>query len=114
VPMPSVRVMETDALNAFATGTSASNASIAVTRGLLKALNRDGETGPEPKPDIEINPDHTLIVSLEKLRNSDAELGKTVALQVADQALAAAGLLDDPRTMLGRMTGLLEKLCGKT
>ena len=41
VPMPSVRVMETDALNAFATGTSASNASIAVTRGLLKALSRD-------------------------------------------------------------------------
>ena len=27
--------------------------------------------------------------------------------------LAAAGLLDDPRTMLGRMTGLLEKLCTK-
>ena len=41
VPMPSVRVMETDALNAFATGTSTSNATIAVTRGLLNALNRD-------------------------------------------------------------------------
>lgn len=41
VPMPSVRVMETDALNAFATGTSTSNATIAVTRGLLKTLNRD-------------------------------------------------------------------------
>jgi heat shock protein HtpX len=41
VPMPTVRVMETDALNAFATGTSTSNASIAVTRGLLNTLNRD-------------------------------------------------------------------------
>ena len=41
VPMPGVRVMETDALNAFATGTSTSNATIAVTRGLLNALNRD-------------------------------------------------------------------------
>ena len=41
VPMPTVRVMETDALNAFASGTSASNASIAVTRGLLNTLNRD-------------------------------------------------------------------------
>jgi heat shock protein HtpX len=39
--MPTVRVMETDALNAFATGTSTSNASIAVTRGLLATLNRD-------------------------------------------------------------------------
>jgi len=41
VPMPKVRIMETDALNAFATGTSTSNASIAVTRGLLSQLNRD-------------------------------------------------------------------------
>ena len=82
-------------------------------RKVLKAMRRDHEAGPEPKPDMEINPDHALIVSLEKARNSDAELGKVVAQQVADQALAAAGLLDDPRTMLGRMTTLLEKLCGK-
>jgi heat shock protein HtpX len=41
MPMPKVRIMETDALNAFATGTSNSNASIAVTRGLLDQLNRD-------------------------------------------------------------------------
>ena len=83
-------------------------------RRMMKAIQRDAVTGPEPMPDIEINPEHALIVSLEKLRNSDADLGKTVALQVADQALAAAGLLDDPRTMLGRMTTLLEKLCGKS
>jgi heat shock protein HtpX len=41
VPMPTVRIMETDALNAFASGTSLSNASVAVTRGLLNSLNRD-------------------------------------------------------------------------
>ena len=41
VPMPKVRVMETDALNAFASGTSTTNASISVTRGLLNALDRD-------------------------------------------------------------------------
>ncbi|CAN5449817.1 zinc metalloprotease HtpX [soil metagenome] len=41
MPMPTVRVMETDALNAFATGTSTSDGTIAVTRGLLNALNRD-------------------------------------------------------------------------
>ena len=80
---------------------------------MMKALNRDGMAGPDPMPDIEINPDHALIVSLSKLSASDAELGKVVAQQVADQALAAAGLLDDPRMMLGRMTTLLEKLCGK-
>ena len=41
VPMPRVHVMEEDALNAFATGTSTGNASIVVTRGLLNALSRD-------------------------------------------------------------------------
>jgi len=41
VPMPKVMVMETDALNAFATGTSTSNSAIVVTRGLLSTLNRE-------------------------------------------------------------------------
>ena len=82
-------------------------------RRMMKALQRDVAAGPEPKPDLEINSEHGLIVSLENVRGSDSELGKVVAMQIADQALAAAGLLDDPRTMLGRMTGLLEKLCGK-
>ena len=41
VPMPKVMVMETDALNAFATGTSTSNAAIVVTRGLLQTLTRE-------------------------------------------------------------------------
>jgi heat shock protein HtpX len=41
VPMPKVMVMETDALNAFATGTRPGHGTIAVTRGLLNSLNRD-------------------------------------------------------------------------
>jgi heat shock protein HtpX len=41
VPMPQVMVMEVDALNAFATGTSTSNAAIVVTRGLLDTLTRE-------------------------------------------------------------------------
>jgi heat shock protein HtpX len=41
VPMPKVMVLETDALNAFATGSKPANCTIAVTRGLLNSLNRD-------------------------------------------------------------------------
>jgi len=41
VPMPKVMVMEVDALNAFATGTSTTNSAIVVTRGLLQTLNRE-------------------------------------------------------------------------
>ena len=41
VPMPKVMVLETEALNAFATGNKPANGTIAVTRGLLNSLNRD-------------------------------------------------------------------------
>jgi heat shock protein HtpX len=41
LPTPRVAIVETDALNAFATGTGPDLAAIAVTRGLLDALNRD-------------------------------------------------------------------------
>jgi heat shock protein HtpX len=41
VPMPKVMVLETDALNAFATGSRVGNGTIAVTRGLLSTLSRD-------------------------------------------------------------------------
>ncbi len=40
-PMPRVMVLETDALNAFATGSQVGNGTIAVTRGLLDTLTRD-------------------------------------------------------------------------
>lgn len=40
-PVPRVYVIEDEALNAFATGTSSRNAAIGVTRGLLNALNRE-------------------------------------------------------------------------
>ncbi len=41
VPMPKVMVLETDALNAFATGNRIGSGTIAVTRGLLDTLSRD-------------------------------------------------------------------------
>jgi heat shock protein HtpX len=41
LPKPRVYVMETEALNAFATGLSPQKSAIAVTRGLMKALNRE-------------------------------------------------------------------------
>jgi len=41
VPMPKVMVLETDALNAFATGNRVGGGTIAVTRGLIDTLSRD-------------------------------------------------------------------------
>ena len=80
-------------------------------RRMMKAMNRDAELPPAPKPDFEFNPDHPLIVSLEKTRHADESLAAQIAEQLFDQSLVAANLLDDPRTMLARMTTLLEKVC---
>ena len=41
VPMPKVMVLETDALNAFATGSKPGKGTIVVTRSLLNTLSRD-------------------------------------------------------------------------
>ncbi len=41
LPKPRVAIIETEALNAFATGTKPEHAAIAVTRGLMNALTRD-------------------------------------------------------------------------
>ncbi len=41
IPMPRVFVIETDSMNAFATGMSPQRAAVAVTRGLMRRLNRD-------------------------------------------------------------------------
>lgn len=40
IPSPKIFVMKTDELNAYATGRNPENASVVVTTGLLKALNR--------------------------------------------------------------------------
>jgi heat shock protein HtpX len=39
LPMPALNIIETDALNAFASGITAKDSSITVTRGLMRTLN---------------------------------------------------------------------------
>ncbi|MBI4661762.1 MAG: hypothetical protein HY735_23310 [Verrucomicrobia bacterium] len=62
------------------------------------------------KEDLEINPRHRIMRGLEKMRQNDGALAAQVAEQVLDNAKAAAGLLDDPRTMLNRLNELLERV----
>jgi HSP90 family molecular chaperone len=79
-------------------------------RRMMKMMGQEENLGEVPKPDFELNPDHALITRLESLRHSDADLAKQVGGQLLDSALAAAGLMDDPRAMLGRLNVLLERL----
>jgi TNF receptor-associated protein 1 len=82
-------------------------------RRMMKMMNREGGPSLESKPDLEINPDHAMLGRLNAIRQSDPALAGEVAEQIFDNSLVAAGLLEDPRAMLGRLNSLLEKLLTK-
>lgn len=67
--------------------------------------NRDGI--PLPKQDVQINPNHPLIVGIHKLRSSEPALARVLSEQIFDNCLVAAGLLDDGRSMLPRLNDIL-------
>jgi molecular chaperone HtpG len=85
----------------------------ATMRRMLKAMKQPGAPEGEPKLDLEINPAHPLIVRLENIRQSNESLAGKVAEQLYDNARIAAGLLEDPRTMLKRLNEILEQALTK-
>lgn len=75
-------------------------------RMVEQANNRDtGSYKDLPPQVLEINPNHPLIVALHSLRSEDR--AKFVAEQMYDNALVAAGLLEDPRSMLSRLNNIM-------
>lgn len=58
---------------------------------------------------LEINPSHKLIIALSQVQGEEEKLiiAKLVAEQILDNALIAAGLVDDPRMMLTRLNEIL-------
>jgi HSP90 family molecular chaperone len=69
-----------------------------------------GQESEEPKPSLEINPSHGLIRKLSSLKDSNPDLAEAVATQLADQALLAAGLVENPQAVAARMNALLERV----
>ncbi|XP_037363599.1 heat shock protein 75 kDa, mitochondrial [Talpa occidentalis] len=61
------------------------------------------------QPTLEVNPRHTLIRKLSQLREREPELAQLLADQIYENAMIAAGLVDDPRPMVGRLNTLLAK-----
>lgn len=74
-------------------------------RAMMKAMNQD--SGGMTKVILEINPRHILIQKLAHRNKTGDELSTMVAEQIRDNALIAAGLLDTPTAMLGRMEKVL-------
>ncbi len=78
-------------------------------RRLMVAMGQDDEA-PSVAVKLEINPRHPLIKSLQERRSTDPETARLIAEQLLDNALIAAGLLEDPRPMVARLHALLAKL----
>ena len=76
-------------------------------RAMMKAMGQDA---PEPKVVLEVNPRHQVIKNLAALKDSDAELAGMVTQQLTDNALLAAGMMDNPQKMVNRMNDLLAKI----
>lgn len=66
------------------------------------------ENTPALKVNLQINPRHNLIKSLYKLMKSDRSRSEVIANQLLDNALMAAGVLENPREMVERMYRILE------
>ena len=79
-------------------------------RRMMKMMKTEDGPSLDSAPDLEINPDHPMIARLEKIRHTDQALAGQVAEQIFDNALVSAGLLEDPRAMLARLNGLLERV----
>ena len=97
-------------VNSPALATNADKFMSPQLRRMMKAM-RKGDGAEEPvKVNLEINPRHAVIRKLAATRATDAERAELVAEQLLDNALLAAGLLEDPTRMVARLNKLLESV----
>lgn len=73
--------------------------------------------GPPPKYNLHFNPQHPLIRKLYTLSQSesseDVETAGLLAEQVFDNAVIAAGLLEDPRSIVSRLNTIMSRMVEK-
>ena len=79
-------------------------------RRMMKAMKKPGEVEEAVKVNLEINPRHAVIKKLASLRATNADKAELVAEQLLDNALIAAGLMEDPSRMIARLNKLLESI----
>lgn len=82
----------------------------AAVRKMMKYVEATGHNE-LPKQKLEINAKHPTMVKIASLRSTDPKLAKLVAEQIFDNALIAADILDNPRSMLARLNKILEHTC---
>ncbi|MBK1875533.1 molecular chaperone HtpG [Pelagicoccus mobilis] len=86
----------------------------AMSTQMRRMMRQMGQDNPLPVEVLfEINPRHELIKNLNTQRASNEDLAKLIAQQSFDNALVAAGLMEDPKDMVARMYQILEQAATK-
>ncbi|KAF9396597.1 TNF receptor-associated protein 1, mitochondrial [Podila verticillata] len=76
---------------------------------MMSGAAKVGEDNLPPTPtNLEINVNHPIIKKLWSIKSENPIFAKQVAEQIYDNALIAAGVLDDPRSMLKRLNTIME------
>jgi molecular chaperone HtpG len=76
-------------------------------RRIMRAMKPEEAEQPA-KMDLEINPRHPLIKSLHKLSSTDSDRASIIAEQLYENALLAAGIVEEPRNFVARLNKILE------
>ncbi len=76
-------------------------------RAMMKAM---GDDAPVAKAKLQINPRHGLIKKLSTVHDSNPALAEGIAKQLTENALLAAGLVENPVEVVSGMSDLLEKI----
>jgi TNF receptor-associated protein 1 len=76
-------------------------------RRMMRAMDENFKD--EISVELEVNPRHPLVRKLAAARSTNPELAGLVARQLLDNALMAAGLLEDARDTVGRMNAIMEQ-----
>jgi TNF receptor-associated protein 1 len=80
-------------------------------RRMMRVIGTNsGEEEPLGGQSVEINTKHPIIIGVFALREKEPVLAATIAEQIFDNCLLAAGLLDDGRSMIPRLNGILESV----
>ena len=90
---------------------AAFNSDSTMTQGMkriMKNLNADADMRSVVR--LEINGNHALIKNLVSMREKDTEFAGIIVEQLFDNALLAAGYMENPGSMVGRINTLLERL----
>ena len=77
---------------------------------MRKIMEASGQPVPESKPIFEINPEHPLLIKLDKEADEE-RFGDLIAVLFDQAKLAEGGQLDDPGEFSARLNKLLLELC---